>query len=112
MDADDEEGKAMRYRRKVRCWECGEVIPVEDAVRVDVTTGRYTGSWREGLWPARGSTWRRVDMCEECAGGGGDAFPELSRVHYLILLMCLAVPLSAVAGFLLVVLFALFVNRC
>jgi hypothetical protein len=55
----------------VRCWQCGAVIPVEDARRVTVTTGTTGGRFgnpfdlRSSGWVS-GSTYERVDFCPPC----------------------------------------------
>jgi hypothetical protein len=50
---------------QVRCYQCGRVISVTEAVRLDVTTGRghIWGSGASG-WA---SSWTREDFCPECA---------------------------------------------
>jgi hypothetical protein len=55
----------------VRCWKCGAVIPVEDARRVTVTTGRTYGQFgqrQDGTHTGyvSGSTYERVDFCPGC----------------------------------------------
>src|SRR5437879_3933379 len=41
----------------IRCWQCGQVIPVNEAVRKNVTAGYITDS---------GSINQRVDWCRAC----------------------------------------------
>lgn len=50
---------------KVRCWQCGAVVPADEAVRVTETTDTFF--FTAGTQPVGGARARRVDLCPDCA---------------------------------------------
>src|SRR5207248_10896900 len=71
----------------VRCYDCGQPVPDDQLVRMDVRPGpRFWISFGRGRGPR--SYWRRVNLCPACARKRR----ERAATGTTVLLLLLAVP--------------------